>query len=162
MWTCYIRRTWNTTSHGHEQFVKWRTITVLLTDIKRTSDGSRFHVRVEYVRVAHIRVEYVRQVCIWRPCRECTPHGCENDTWRTWNHVREVSCPDRVLSLWCASHWETGSYVSSYTCMLICEHHIRTKWKKISQKYVRIWSYTVRMWSSSLIICEHFNAHMWT
>ena len=38
-----------------------------------------------------------------------------------------ISCVRGCLGSITTSHWETCSYVSSYTCMLICEHHIRTK-----------------------------------
>ena len=60
--------------------------------------------------------------------------------------------------------------VISYACMLTHERHMRVKRKKQISKNVRIWSYTVSIWSSCLITYEHAacshmsmpHVHIWT
>ena len=88
-----------------------------------------------------------------------SPHGCLGpspadggdplDT-SVFPYLSLVHLIGKHAHMW--AHIRACSYVS-----IIYEQNE----KKISQKCVRIWSYTVGMWSSSLIKCEHSHVHMW-
>ena len=81
----------------------------------------------------------------------------------SWGSTCNCSCVVRYnIGRNRSSQRETCSYVSSYTCMPICEHHIRTKRKKYL-KNVFVYDHIRSVYdnraksyvSNSMIICEH-------